>query len=130
MNDQNTQAIDSLMRYLAARDHSELELRNKLKRRYEPEAIEAAITYAHEHALLLAPEELAMKASRELARRKKSHGYIQNQLRKRGLPSVSLDSEGETEKMRRLLNGKFGSEGVLTYEEKTKAYRFLKYRGF
>ncbi len=130
MNEELQKALESLARYLAARDHSATELRNKMKRRFEPEVVEAAIAFAQDREWLAAPEKLALRATEEFGRRKKSHRYIQGQLRKRGLPATGRDEGQEIEKIRALLQGKFGSGGVLSYEEKTKAYRFLKYRGF
>src|SRR4051812_45582439 len=104
MTEDLQKALDSLSRYLAGRDHSELEIRQKLKRRYEAEVIEQAIQYAKDRDLLLAPEKLAAKATAEFARRRKSHQYIQGQLRKKGLPATNSDSDQELEKMRTLLH--------------------------
>lgn len=130
MDDVLSKALESLARYLAMRDHSETELRTKMGRRFESDVVEKAIELARERDWLLAPEKLAQKATEELRRRKKSHRYIQNTLRKRGLPATSRDSDGEMEKIRELLRSRFVEAGDLSYEEKAKAYRFLKYRGF
>ncbi len=130
MTEDLSKAIEHLTRYLAARDHSEPELRTKLKRLFSPALIDQAIGYAKERNWLLAPEILAEKAAREFGRRKKSHRYIQGQLRRKGLPSTQCQGDEEIEKMRQLLKGKFGGDAILNDEEKAKAYRFLKYRGF
>lgn len=123
-------ALENLARYLAMRDHSEQELRTKLERRYSPEVTEKTIAFAVERELLAAPEILAERATRDLNRRRKSHLYIQSLLKKRGLPATAVNTDEELEKIRRLLNSKFGSAQELAYEEKQKAHRFLKYRGF
>lgn len=123
-------AFDALTRYLAIRDHSEVELRKKLKKRFEDSIIERALEWAHEHRMIAPPEELAARTARELTRKKKSQRYIQSQLRARGLPEVLVSDDDELTKMRALLLAKFGEYSDLTFEEKTKALRFLQYRGF
>jgi len=130
MDEVLTKAVESLTRYLAMRDHSELELRTKMRRYYEPDIVERAIAFARERDWLLAPEKLAQKATEELHRRKKSFRYIQNALRKRGLPVTREDTNDEMEKIRQLLRSRFVEGDDLSYEEKAKAYKFLKYRGF
>lgn len=130
MDETLSKALESLARYLAMRDHSETELRTKMRRRFESDVIERALDFAREREWLTAPEKLAAKASEELHRRKKSHRYIQNTLKKRGLPPTPADASAELEKIRRLLRSKFVVSADLSYEEKAKAYRFLKYRGF
>jgi len=130
MDETFAKALESLARYLAMRDHSETELRTKMRRRFEPDIVEHALIQAKERDWLVAPEKLAQRVIEALGRRKKSHRYIQNALKKRGLPSTTADSEDEIEKIRHLLRSKFVGTQDLSYEEKTKAYRFLKYRGF
>lgn len=83
---------------------------------------------------MLAPEDqIAERLALALARRHKSQMYIEGQLRARGLPVprfTAEDTEGtELENIRHLVERKFGT-GPLTFENKEKAYRFLKYRGF
>jgi regulatory protein len=128
MTEELAKAIESIGRYLAARDHSELELKNKLSRRYSEEIVDQALRIAVERNWLVEPARLAERVAEELSRKRKSSRYIQDQLRRRGLPAVERDSELELEKIRRLMSGKFDSN--LSYEDKVKAYRFLKYRGF
>jgi SOS response regulatory protein OraA/RecX len=123
-------ALDSLTRYLTARDHSEQELRTKLGRRFGPALIEQVLTFAGQCGLLIAPEALAAKVSAEYERRKKSYLYIQDQLAKRGLPPTPVDIESEIEKIRHLVHSKFGRTDNLAYEQITKIDRFLRYRGF
>lgn len=130
MDETLSKALESLARYLAMRDHSETELRTKMRRRFDSDMIEKAISFAKDRDWLADPEKIALRTTEELSRRKKSHRYIQNSLRKRGLPATRADSEGEIEKIRQLLRSKFVLDADLSYEEKTKAYRFLRYRGF
>lgn len=129
MNDKE-KALDLLTRYLAQRDHSERELRTKLSRRFEDEIIEDVLASAHEHGWLRPPEELASSATEAWNRSHKSHRYIQEQLRRKGLPATPMDEDVEREKVLYHLQKKFGAKPRLSYEDRTKAYRFLKYRGF
>jgi SOS response regulatory protein OraA/RecX len=130
MNEDLSRALESLARHLAARDHSELELRQKLRRRFEKDIVDQALNFALERNWLLEPEKLAVRATEEFSRRKKSHRYIQDQLRRRGLPPTAANDDAELTKMRGLLQRKFGSAIDLAYEENAQAFRFLKYRGF
>jgi len=130
MDELLSKALESLARYLAMRDHSETELRTKMRRRFDLDVIEKALQFARDRDWLTPPEKMAQKATEELGRRKKSHRYIQNSLRKRGLPATRADSNDELEKIRQLLRSKFVELAELSYEEKAKAYRFLRYRGF
>jgi SOS response regulatory protein OraA/RecX len=130
MDETLSKALESLARYLAMRDHSEAELRTKMRRRFDLDVIEKALEFARSREWLTAPEKLAKKATEELNRRKKSHRYIQNALRKRGLPATRAESSEEMEKIRQLLRSKFVEAAELSYEEKANAYRFLRYRGF
>ena len=60
-------ALDSLTRYLAQRDHSELELRQKLSRRYSRETIEKVLAEALARKWLCEPTELAERVRVTLA---------------------------------------------------------------
>lgn len=111
------------------RDHSLYELRQKLSRRFEEDVVSAVLEEAEARRWLCSEEDVAKRLAEALARRGKSAGYIQAQLRKRHLPEVDLNSEDELEKARSLLVKKFGAE-KLSFEDRAKAYRFLKYRGF
>jgi SOS response regulatory protein OraA/RecX len=124
-------ALDALTRYLALRDHSLYELRTKLGRRFEPELVEKLLNEAELNGWLTPEEQIAERLALSLARRHKSQMYIDGQLRQRGLPPVKTEAEGagELESIRHLVERKFGT-GPLSYDDKGKAYRFLKYRGF
>lgn len=127
-------ALNKAADLLARRNHSEKELREKMSRFFEPEIIDQVIEEAWERHWLLPPEELAETAARSWSRSNKSARYIQEQLKKRGLPPVDVDEEEELQKMKTLLEKKFRLSDVdtlnLSYEDRVKAYRYLKYRGF
>ena len=127
-------ALNKAADLLARRNHSEKELRDKLIKFFEEDLIDQVVAEAVERRWLLPPEELAESAARSWSRSLKSARYIQEQLKKRGLPHVEWHEEEELEKMRALLKKKFRFDEddllQLDYETRTKAYRFLKYRGF
>ena len=123
-------ALDLLTRYLALRDHSRQELERKLSRRFEAELVERVLNEADERGWIGQPEEIAARAALALQRRKKSRRYIEGQLRKRGLPLPPRDDEAELENVRELIERKFGPPAELSFDERAKAFRFLKYRGF
>ncbi len=122
-------ALDSIARYLALRDHSLHELKQKLSRRYDAEIIQQALGEAESRGWLCDEQAVAERLSGALARKNKSRRYIEAQLKKRRLPAVSLESDAELEKARELLVRKFGEE-KLSFEDKAKAFRFLRNRGF
>lgn len=122
-------AIDSIARYLALRDHSQYELKTKLARRYEDQVIRDAMGEAEARGWLSDEALIAERLVGVLARKNKSRRYIEAQLRKRRLPVVGLNGDGELEKARELLVRKFGEE-KLNFEDKARAFRFLRNRGF
>lgn len=122
-------ALDAVARFLALRDHSLYELKQKLSRRFDDVMIEHVLAEAEARNWLSSEEDVARRLCEQLSRRGKSRGYIVAQLRKRRLPEVEMKGEDELAKARELLVRKFGAE-KLSYEDKAKAFRFLKYRGF
>jgi regulatory protein len=123
------------------RDHSRFELKTKLSRRFEDEVVESVLAEASERGWLAPDEEIAARAALAYARKLKSRRYIEAQLRKRGLPLVSLAFEeelgldgeaaaGEATRARALAERKFGDLSALDYEGRARVFRFLKYRGF
>ncbi len=123
------QALDVVAKCLALRDHSLHELKTKLSRKFEPEMVTRVLGVAEARGWLCSEEKVAEQLAAALHRRGKSLGYINGQLRKRKLPVVEMSSDEELTKARDLLVRRFGEE-KLSYEERTKAYRYLKYRGF
>jgi regulatory protein len=119
---------------LAARDHSERELRRKLLRRYEAAEIDAAI------AVLRARGYLNDEAlTRRLAERyieEGEHGRlgIRHRLEVRGLPSAAIDAalagfdgNAEYDRASRLASRRFPE---MSKAEAVKVGRFLASRGF
>ena len=141
-----------MMDLLAQRDHSEKELRQKLrnylrpkKTRYKPlpseekiaeimeqvvEAINEAIEYAKTHNWLAPPEKVSNSFGNSLHRRKKGIHYINQYLAQKGLPPIAVDSELAAQKAQELLNRKYPDVQTQPREIKAKAMRFLASRGF
>ncbi len=128
-------ARDKVMDYLARRNHSELELRRKLNRYFkdEPEnlqKIDAAIEFAKTSGWMPPPEVLSGELTRQLGRRKKSHRYIEQALRSKGLPPAPKDLEAEIKKAQQLIDSKLAKDPPFDYEQKKKIHRLLSNRGF
>ena len=121
-------SIAAAMDFLAHRNHSEKELRQKLLRKFEEKDVLKALDYCREQNWLFRPEALSEQTMNALHRRKKGFLFIQRYLRQKGLPVPSKNPEIEEEKARELLGRKFNS--VRDFPVKQKAHRFLKSRGF
>ena len=127
----NKSAFDKCIDFLAQRDHSELELREKLfDRSYSEEEIETAIEKLHDRNYLLAPEVLAEKVASAQSRRGKGNRYIQNYLKKKGLPEHQIDLDLEVEQAFELVRRKHKCEPPYAYDLKIKIQRFLANRGY
>lgn len=122
-------ALRKVMDLLARRDHSEKELRKKLKERFSEEEIEKAVGQARDRGWLGDENVLADRAAQFLHRRHKGIRAINHQLRERGLPSVAADPEQELEKALHLAETKLKGAPP-TRELKAKIARFLLSRGF
>jgi regulatory protein len=123
-------ALDLLTRYLALRDHSRHELQTKLGRRFSEETIAKLLLEADENGWLAPEDKIAASAQAAWQRRLKSRRYIEGQLRKRRLPLPPRNDEIELENGRALVERKFGTPHQLSFEERAKAFRYLKFRGF
>jgi regulatory protein len=145
-------AQNKMMELFARRDHSEYELREKLKNAFLfalPEefedsraiieasilpAIEGAVALARERGWLKDDGELAIKMAATLHERKKGIGYINHYLEAKGLPEVGADPDLELEKALALVKNKVSDLSGISSEEKTKTQarlaRFLAARGF
>jgi regulatory protein len=124
-----------VMDFIARREHSEKELRKKLKESFVDsdsvdEVIDEAIEFAKENRWLGDPAELAQRLSDMLHRRNKGIHYINNYLREKGLPPVSADRDLELEKALALVKNKYSEEYEFSREDKAKVARFLASRGF
>jgi len=141
-------AKKKVMDLVSMRDHSEKELRTKLKEYFRrniqyrkrlakkqnreyteetpenqaeiQEAIDGAIEFAKDHKWLGDPEVLAGKMANMLHRKNKGISYINNKLKQKGLPTVSSDRDLELEKALALIKNKFSGFSALTWEEKRK----------
>ena len=122
-------ALEALTRYLTVRDHSKYELQEKLERRFATTLVQELLNEAEQRGWLGSERDVAARLVLSLEHRKKSNRFIERELRKRQLPVPSLDADKELDTMRMLVTRKFGIE-KLSYEDKAKAYRFLRYRGF
>ncbi|MCB0393447.1 MAG: regulatory protein RecX [Bdellovibrionales bacterium] len=118
------------MRYLAQRDHSVKELREKLRRKFSVAEVNRAIESAHENGWLLPPEELATKVAESLHRKGKGRNYISRYLSLKGLPGVTWNEEVEVEKGREIIEKKIGHSPPYTMDERKKAFRLLMNRGY
>ncbi|MCB9073778.1 MAG: regulatory protein RecX [Bdellovibrionaceae bacterium] len=124
-------AREKTMDYLAMRDHSRDELLKKLKKHdYTPEEIQIALDSVEESGWLLSGEALAEKVSESLHRKKKSHLYIVQYLKAKGLPPVARDSEREYDKAQILLKSHFSKLSKSSDTDTKQVIRFLKNRGF
>lgn len=129
-------AFQSLLRMLARRDHSELELKNKLIRYYDAADVTIAVNKARDERWLRPAEELARSITESLHRRGRGHRRIDLELKKRGLPKSEYSEDRELEKAKIILNKIVSrtKSTPLDYESKAKlkarAFRLLSYRGF
>lgn len=124
-----------VMDLLARRDHSEKELRKKLKEKFSEEedlgdVIEEAIGFAKDNNWLGDPLDLAHRLADMLHRRNKGIHYINNYLKEKGLPSVEVDRHLELEKALSIVKNKYDDDHDFSREEKAKVGRFLAARGF
>lgn len=134
MNDgkSNSSILNKIADYLARRDHSVKEIEEKLaqKKIYDPEKIKEALQKAIDQKWFLPDDELAEKVARAMTLKSKSHYFILNYLREKGLPAVEFSEESEIMAIRKCLIKKFKNHQNLSYEDKQKAMRLLSSRGF
>lgn len=109
-------AFDRLTDYLARRDHSRFELRQKLtKAQYSKEEIETAIHRAEANHWLPNESELALREATRMLEQGKSPMQVRLWLKKKGLPIDSLSEE---------LSALFEqNEGLGAYRTAQKAWR-------
>ncbi|MGZ3773833.1 MAG: regulatory protein RecX [Pseudobdellovibrionaceae bacterium] len=128
-------AKKKVMDLLARRDHSEKELREKLREKFSNEtdsnnAIEEAIEFAKDNNWLGDPKDLALRIAETLHRRNKGIHYINNYLKEKGLPAVESDREFELEKAMSIVKNKYDEDYKFSREEKARVGRLLVSRGF
>ncbi len=124
------------LQWLARREHSSLELHNKLlKKGCAPEV--AAQVIERLKAERLVSDERFVEALIS-ARRRRGHGpvRVQQELEKKGIPREiavqQLDPRGREwiELIQEVRQKKFGARPPKDYAERAKQARFLQYRGF
>lgn len=123
-------AYDKMAYYLGARDHSLKELHLKLSKKFSQNVVNSTLAKAIDHGLIMPPSELAKKTAEILHGKNKGYYYIQNYLRKKGLPEVEREEEIEMNKACDILNNHFTEGEKLNNEQKQKAMRLLNNRGF
>jgi len=128
-------ARNKMMDILARRDHSEKELRKKLRdKQFPPEEIDRAIEFGKENGWIPNTEEglkvLSEKTADVLKRKGKGRLYINHYLKEKGLVPVEVDPAEELEKARELVENKFSDLKQMDRKEKAKVGRFLISRGF
>lgn len=124
-------AFDKAVELLARRDHSELEIRQKLQQReYSESEIDACCKKLEERRYLLPPSELSEKLLRLQLQRGKGARFIEAYLRKKGLPVVSIEEEVEVAAALDLLQRRAKSLKDPSFKEKQKLFNFLANRGF
>jgi regulatory protein len=123
-----------MMDYLAIRDHSENELRQKLEKLYTADEIDAAVTLAKQKNWIPDTPEANLAVSEEtanaLGRKGRGINFINEHLKKKGLPEISRDSSVELEKAQRLVENKYSDFSEMDQDQKAKVGRFLLSRGF
>jgi SOS response regulatory protein OraA/RecX len=129
-NPEFTQALDKLAGYLSIRDHSRLELQEKLCKDFSPEVIEGVLAEAESKRWLQPEDEIAARAALVFQRKLKSRSYIENQLTKRGLPVPPRDDAAEQATALKAVEKKFGPVAELEFEQRRQALRYLANRGF
>ena len=123
-------AIDRVGRYLARRDHSIYELQTKLSQHFDEDEVEFAIQFAEDSGWLRPPEDLAERLKESLNERNKSARYIQDKLRRKGLPSVDTEESVEIAKCKAVLMSLATKNDILEHNSKAKVFRKLASRGF
>lgn len=121
------------------RDHSEHELRTKLRDRFSEaedadQAIEEAIEFAKLNHWISNPETQAQRIAEKLHGRNKGIYFINNYLSEKGLPPVATDRDLELEKALMIVKNKYDENRELDEKDKAslkyKVGRLLTSRGF
>ena len=128
-----------IMEYIARRDHSEKELKAKLRRlkdfqdrkkpRFTVDEIDQGIEWARVNKWLISSDQLAVSVARALHGKKKGIRFINAYLAQKGLPRQALDEDLELEKALKLIHRKIVNISIDS-NLKLKLTRFLISRGF
>ena len=128
-------AQKKVMDLVARRDHSEAELRAKLRERFSEmedatSIIDEVIELAKTKNWITEPETLAQRWAETLHGRNKGIYFINNYLSEKGLPPVATDRELELEKALGIVKNRYDENHELDEKEKAKMARLLSSRGF
>lgn len=133
--DELTKIRHTVVRYLSRREHSELELRNKLlqKGRSEMQVDEVLADLVRQD--LISDERFADAYIRYRSMKGFGPVRIRQELRERGVDSALIDQylNGDTDwlqKAHEVRLKKFGPELPVEFSLKAKQMRYLQYRGF
>ena len=130
------QAKKKIMDYVATRDHSEKELRQKMELHYESEVIDKALIWAKSQNWLATSEDLTLKISAQLHQRGQGIQVINQKLEAKGLPQIQSTPDLEFSKARHLVLAKWTKYAfndlskAETQKLKAKIMRFLLSRGY
>ena len=121
---------------LSRREHSELELRNKLRlREFQDDEITIVIDYLIENDYL---SESRFADSVYRTRVNKGYGkrYIENELTQKGVSSTDIHAAAQEldvdwyHQVKIVYKKRFGDMPMAEQKDKAKRIRFLQYRGF
>jgi regulatory protein len=126
---------DRALRLLARRDHSSLELKNKLKQKLKIEnsVFDELLTHLKSLGLMADEEDLSQRWIVEWRAAGRGRHWISGKLRSKGLPKVDLhDDEEERDAAVFFLEKRLRGKSIkdLRYEERAKLGRTLVSRGF
>ena len=129
-------AKKQIMDHMARRNHSELELREKLEFVFASEIIDDALAWAKQQNWFVSPESLTAYVVEQLQRRGKGIAAINRSLEAKGLQPVILSAADELDKARKVAFAKWSADDFdgLDLKDaqklKTKIMRLLISRGF
>ena len=91
-------ALKKLANYLSKRVHSEKELKDKLLKKFSPEMVEEAFKEAMKRGWIESEEEISLRVTTSLNQKNKSHRYISQYLKNKGLVPPEFEKEEEKRK--------------------------------
>lgn len=124
--------LNKIADYLARRDHSRKEIETKLEQKkiFDKNEIQIALQKAQAAGWFTPEDELAKRVHEQLVRRHKSHKYITQYLKEKGLPPTTFSATDEKQSALYHLQKKFKNLDNLSYDDKQRALRSLAQKGF
>lgn len=129
-------AKKQIMDHMARRNHSELELREKLESVFAAEIVNKALAWAKQQNWFTSPESLTAHVVDQLQRRGKGIAAINRTLEAKGLQPVISSAADELAKARKVVFAKWSADDFDDLDIKqaqklsTKIMRLLISRGF